>query len=255
MRTIIILSNIVFLFNQGFAQYPTKLDTIVQTTVEPYNNICFLHIYRKRFPKKDKWFKSTGFLIKPNVILTAAHNIHSMNGTKVAAIKVIPGKYYEQSPYGSIEITGMEDCIQAIRTHPSYTFLSKFDTRIKFDFGIIVLPHPVLPEISNAFRIDTTYALQAGDILNVAGYPADNAYKFNGDYITFQQDNCDSVGNKRFAHDLNTYRGNSGSPIWVNKNNERIVIGVHTFGGSGTLLDKDNQKLFYNWLSEIEGNR
>jgi V8-like Glu-specific endopeptidase len=236
-------------------QFPSKLDTVQQTTVQPYNNIVFLHIYRERaWPKKDGWFKSTGFLIAPNVILTAAHNIHSVGGSRVTNIKIVPAKYFNQAPYDSIQIEGEANCTNAIQTHPNYAFAQSSGKRIKHDFGIIIIPQDNLPIDfqnlpKNSFLLDSNYVVKSGDTLNVAGYPADPEYGYDGNFITYQTDTCRGVYKKSFSHQLDTYRGNSGSPIWVNSNGKRIVVGIHTFGNAATLLNKENLRLLLNLMS------
>lgn len=238
-----------------FGQLPSKLDTIKQTTVEPFNNIVFLHIYREKiWPKKDGLAKSTGFLVAPNIILTAAHNIHSVGGSRVTSIKIVPGKYFNQTPYDSIQISGEANCTIAIQTHPNYSFTQISRKRIKHDFGIIIIPQQNLPAsfqnlTKTAFQLDSNFVLKRGDTLNVAGYPADRGYGFNGDFLTSQTDICSAAYDKTFNHKLGTYRGNSGSPIWVNSNNKRIIVGIHTFRNAGTLLNKENLRLLLSWIA------
>jgi len=259
VRFPILVACVLCSFLQVYSQMPTKLDTISQTTVEPYNKICYLHIYRKRFPKKDSWFMSTGFFITPNIILTAAHNVHSEWGTKVSKIEVVPAKYYDDQPFGMITINGKDGCRRAIKTHPDYKFTDKMNKRIKYDFGIIIIPNEQLTanhrlDNKQVFFLDSSYILNQNDTVNVAGYPADSQYGFHGDFMTFQKDLCRGVNGKIFNHRLDTYTGNSGSPIWINLHDKRVIIGIHTFGGSGTRLDTENLRIIFQWLNQSSGN-
>lgn len=248
----LILQTIIY--KLAFAQFPTKLDTISATTNKPYSNICYLEIYRERFVKSDGSNLSTGFFIAPNVILTAAHNIYSIKTSRVTEIKIIPAKYYNQFPYDSIIISGKENCNNAIFTHPNYSFTQKANKRIKYDFGFIVIPtstiqaNPKIPT-ERYFVLDSTYNLNNGDTLNVAGYPADGGY--DGEFLTYQRDTCGNIFPKTFSHNLETFRGNSGSPIWIEKDNKYIIVGIHTFGESATKLDKEYIRLIKKWINQI----
>lgn len=76
---------------------------IDDTNIEPFNQICYIETYRLRTLKSRK-YKSTGFFISPNVILTAAHNVFSNSLTKVTKIKIIPGRFKENSTFDIIEL-------------------------------------------------------------------------------------------------------------------------------------------------------
>jgi len=240
---------------QAKAQFPSPLDTITKTTSDPYDKVCYLYITRAH-PFGSGYYESTGAFIAPNIILTAAHNIYSPVTSKVTKITIVPGKYYKTRPFDSLVIKGENACDLAIRTHPNYSFLMRSANRMKWDFGIIIIPDDVLksnPKITSAqaFVLDTTYVLKEGDTLNVAGYPADYDYGYNGNFMTHQSDLCGRVYPKTFYHQLDTYRGNSGSPIWVNVNGKRIIAGVHTFENAGTRLDKDDLDILYGWLKHL----
>lgn len=253
----VLFSLLLFFTQDAMAQFPSHKDTIGQTTVEPYSKICYMRICRKQTFKKDKWFKSTGFFIRPDVILTAAHNIHSPKMSRVSHIKIFPGRYYESYPFDSIEIKGEANCFNAIRTPEPYSFGKRKKKRKPYDFGIIVVPENVLA--SNAkidstvvFTLSLTEKLHAGDTIQVAGYPAEKKANYNGELMIYQKDTCRQVYRKTFSHLLETYRGNSGSPIWKTSNGIRYVAGIHTFKKSATRLDEENLRLLLNWLKEID---
>jgi hypothetical protein len=86
-----------------YGQMPSRLDTVYQTITTPYNEVCFLRIRRKRIIGSS-YFISTGFLIKPNVVLTAAHNIHSSFNSIVASIEIVLGKYFDKRPEPTVRV-------------------------------------------------------------------------------------------------------------------------------------------------------
>jgi V8-like Glu-specific endopeptidase len=52
-----------------------------------------------------------------------------------------------------------------------------------------------------------------------------------------------------FNHNFDTQTGNSGSPIWVEKDGRKICVGVHTFGGAATKLTKEDIDLIQSWIA------
>jgi len=151
--------------------------------------------HRKRALIANSWYKSTGFFINDSTILTAAHNIHSPFYNKVDLIRIYPAKYFNSLPFDSINIDVNDKQDLFIKTPPKYSFLKRKRNKIKWDFGIIRLANSVHyensePESEEFFAIDKSFVLSGGDTLNVAGYPADSDYGYNGDFMTFQVDTC-----------------------------------------------------------------
>lgn len=240
------------IWNSGYAQTISKLDTIANTGVDPYNCICYQEIERSQFLKGKTTFRSTGFLIKPNVILTAGHNVYSNGFSNVTNIRLFPGRYKETYASPPIEIPSKKLCSKAIRVHPSYRFSKR--NRINYDFAIIVIPQTIIDTARDwiktaCFGIDKDYELKKGDQINVAGYPASHGY--NGSLMTCQAQDCEDIYNRTFSHDFDTQTGNSGSPIWVNVNGKRIAVGVHTFAGAGTKLTKEDIDMISDWIAEL----
>jgi V8-like Glu-specific endopeptidase len=234
--------------NESFSQVVTKLDTITETTNDPFNQICYIETYRDRIFLRNRTYKSTGFLIAPNVILTAGHNLYSNKLSKVTNIKIVLGRYKENAAFDVIEIKGEFICQNTIIVHPNFKW-----NRINFDFGIVIIPDSVLENIANwpstvSFKLDKKYELKIGDTLNVAGFPANNGY--DGSLMTNESQICNNIIENKISHKFNTQTGNSGSPIWVNVNDERLIVGIHTYANSGTLLDKKHIELIQKWIEQ-----
>ena len=230
----------------AMAQLSSKLDTIRNTTVEPFSQVCYLEIFRVRKAKRDRYFQSTGFLIAPNIILTAAHNIYSNSLTKVTNILIYPGRYMEQYSYDSIEIPGETLCQRSIRVHPKFNW-----NRADFDFGIIIIPDSILKKIkhwpaSSCFNLDTNYHLLESESIHVAGFPASHGY--DGSLMTSQVQQCGKVLTNTFSHEFDTQTGNSGSPIWIETNGRRNIVGIHTYAGVATKIDSKYINLILEWI-------
>ncbi|WP_316826068.1 trypsin-like serine peptidase [Pedobacter miscanthi] len=192
---------------------------------------------------------STGFLIRPNVILTAAHNVYSPILSVVKKIVLTPGRYRNSSAHSPIVINGKALCQSAIRVHPSYTFTD--GQRIRYDFAIIIIPDSIIKSSPDwpketSFEILPDVILEKGNQVTVAGYPASNGY--DGSLMTTQSQIIELVNDLSFDHQLETETGNSGSPIWIEKDGKILVVGVHTFDGAGTKLTREYIEMILKWI-------
>ncbi|MCW3071585.1 MAG: hypothetical protein JWO44_1475 [Bacteroidetes bacterium] len=232
----------------------TPLKIITNTNVEPFSHICYQQISRKKIFRSSNYM-STGFLIRRNIILTAGHNIYSNAFSTVSNIKIFPGRYKETYTYDVIEIPGTELCQASIRVHPNYSFTK--NNKIDYDFGIIIIPEAILKNTKNwptaaSFELDKLYTLEPGHEIHVAGFPASHGY--DGSLMTAQQQACGNVNEKTFSHEFDTQTGNSGSPVWVEINGKRIVVGVHTFAEAATKLTLENIDHITKWINTVPQN-
>lgn len=240
---ILIFSN----YNSANSQTIIALDTITNTKVEPFSQICKIETFRVRKFKKDRSFESTGFFIAPNVILTAAHNLYSNKLTKVVKIKLLPGKYKDQNSYDSIVINGDELSKNLIRVHSKFNW-----NKVDFDFGIIIIPDSIINRLKNwpkvsSFNLDKTYNLKKGDTLRIAGFPANGGY--DGSIMTYEAQIGKDFSTKKISHSFHTETGNSGSPLWIENGGKKIIIGIHTYTNLATRIDKEYIELIESWIN------
>jgi V8-like Glu-specific endopeptidase len=248
MKHILFLLVAIMLSQVTWSQSFSKLDTITNTSVEPFSQICYQEIFRVRKARVDRTFQSTGFLIAPNVVLTAAHNLYSNSLTKVTNIIIYPGRYKNQYSYDSVEISGEYFCRNSIRVHPNFYW-----NRINYDFAIIIIPDSLIKKTKrwptkSCFTLDSTYKLKKGDTIRVAGFPASHGY--NGSLMTHEIQQCGNVESKSFSHEFDTQTGNSGSPVWVEINGDRKLVGIHTYAEAGTKIDGEYVKLILDWIQK-----
>jgi len=182
---------------------------IGNTTTAPYKFICKLYIK----PANSSRYTSiaSGFFIGPKCIITSGHVVHSRSGW-AKEIKVSPGQNGSRAPFG---------------TQTSKDFYSvKGWTRNKkrdYDHGAIILPNRTL---YNRVRGFFGYGQQNGNpLLNNSGYPGDKRPS------THQWYNAGRVtrnSGRMFEYMIDTYGGQSGSPVWTGS---KLVAGVHGYGG------------------------
>ncbi len=248
MRTKMLFIGIFLFFSAistpCYSQKVSKLDTITDTNVDPYKYICHQSIHRDRL-LGDRYFQSTGFLIARNVVLTAAHNLYSVTGSRVDKITIHPGRYKDTYSYDSVTISGLTNCKNTTRVNPRFKF-----GKVSYDFAIIIIPENLLVNknwpSASSFELDPSYVLNNGEKINVAGFPASGGY--DGSIMTYQNQEAEAVNQTTIPHNLDTQTGNSGSPIWVEKNGKKIVVGVHTYAELATKLTTDAITMINNWI-------
>jgi len=221
---------------------------VTSTSQQPFNKICHLRVHRKRSLKKNKWYNSTGFFIARNVILTAAHNIHSQGFTKVDFVEINIGQCEDIQLFPAIKLKGLYTCSKSIFTPKAYKLSQKWTKRILNDYGVIIIPDKYIPkdfEWQNEFQLNKTY--QYHNPMQIGGYPANRKNGNNGKKMYHQQKDIVIKNANVYTHSFDTEGGNSGSPVWDNAN---TVVGIHTFKRSGTLLDEKALKNINKWIEK-----
>ncbi|MGY6522716.1 MAG: trypsin-like serine peptidase [Mongoliitalea sp.] len=144
-----------------------------------------------------------------------------------------------------IELNGEEFCKNSIIIHPNFNW-----RKVNYDFGVIIIPKSSTKKKpkNSVFKIERNFELQIGEKLNIAGFPANNGY--DGTVMTFEDEICEKFTTKRIIHNFNTNTGNSGSPIWVEKDSIRYLVGIHTYSKTATRIDKEYIDLIYSWIKK-----
>lgn len=185
----------------------------------PYNRIACLIITWSDGSKSQ----GTGFMISSKYMLTAAHCVYNTNlgeaATSITAYFGANGSSYSKS----VSASSWSWCA----SYPS-------DTSAKNDWGCI--------ELSSApgrgyFSIGyTTTATLESSELTVCGYPGDKASAsssatVNGKlrYMYMMTDTPSYVGSYVIEYTIDTYNGQSGSPVY---NSSNVVYGIHNKGFS-----------------------
>lgn len=206
------------------------------TTAYPWRAICALRIRSKT----GKNYVGTGWLISPRTLITAGHCVYMQNeGGWVDSIEVIPGMNGTARPYNS----GFG------ATFRSVTGWTKDGNR-DFDYGAIILngnyrPGDTVGYFGFATRSDDEIKSLT---LNLSGYPAD---KGSADQQWFMARKPSAVSTRVITYDIDTFGGQSGSPVWFMQNNSRYAIGIHTnghnSGNSATRIVSDVYTNLSNW--------
>jgi V8-like Glu-specific endopeptidase len=192
----------------------------------PHSAICYL-IMRKSFGRESR---GTGFFISPDTIVTAGHCLRSGWG-RVRSIEVIPGRMGADMPFGS--------------AFAKRWFVPQQWSRggdVRFDYGAIKMSDASLGEQTGYLPIDV---LSDDEILQkmitTSGYPSDMPISTNQH---FNSGECDDVQEQRLVYSLDTWKGASGSPVWVELDGKRVVIGIHNYGHCPNRATRVNRRVF-----------
>jgi glutamyl endopeptidase len=200
-------------------------DALTQTN--PWRQICSLRIRATT----GKSYVGTGWFIGRQVLATAGHCVYlQKEGGWPESIDVSPGRSGNAEPYGRVTARRFATVDGWIG-----------DGARDFDYGVIFLDDPAVGTNVGNFEVEAALDGEvAGVTARVSGYPAD---KDRAEYQYYHERVLQSVTPTRLFYDIDTFGGQSGSPIWLQAEaSPAIAIGIHTTGGltsnSGTRISE-----------------
>lgn len=239
------------LYDAAFLTPVTQLESVLgaddrrlitPTTEAPWRAICALRITTRMGVQ----LVGTGWLINPRVVVTAGHCVYSHGlGGWMDSVEVIPALDFEARPLGSVVGTRLRSVDGWIR-----------DRSPEYDFGAILLDQPV--QLGSEFftPLPLSDAELSGILANIAGYPSDREMASR---LFYHARAVQSVGTRRLQYDVDTFGGQSGSPVWVTRpDGTRVVVAIHTNGispgvkfNSGTRITADVLQQLREWSAQV----
>lgn len=217
---------------------PDDRTKIQDTDEHPWRMIASLQITAR----DGSGWVGTGWFIGPHTLMTAGHCVYIKDSGVpgrdgwVKEIKVMPGRRGTVLPYGSVMSTSFRTVVGwADRGDPFY------------DYGAIIIPTDLGYE-TRWFG----FGAYSGSTLrnttgNLVGYPGD---KPPG---TLWQDRhkIAVVSPRRVFYDMDTYGGQSGSPVYRVVDGKHYAFAIHNYGhllvNSGTRIGTPVFKNMFNW--------
>lgn len=216
---------------------------VTNTQDYPYRCICSLLITAQN----GSMYVGTGWLVGPRLVLTAGHCVYMADeGGWASQIEVIPGRDGTERPFGSVVATDL-------RSVTGWTV----DGNRDFDYGAILLPEgrrygDELGWFGYAVRMDDYFQ---GIDLNLAGYPGDGGPTANDGTMWQDHRRVKEVNERQITYEIDTYGGQSGSPVWeMIANGDRMGLAIHTWGTStsngATRITSDVFDNIVTWVGE-----
>ncbi|MEB8086542.1 trypsin-like peptidase domain-containing protein [Staphylococcus pseudoxylosus] len=200
---------------ENYTSYPYKTIVLLNMT---FTNITYI---------------GTGTVIAPDTILTAAHNVYdSRLGGWATEITAYAGARANKATIGKAKVDKKYVLPEWINSQSS-----------QHDLAVIKLKTSLGDQTGT---LGITNEMKLSEPIETAGYPADKGgwtlYKGNG--------LLKKITNFNVYYDIDTYGGQSGSPVW---NRDKKIIGVHAYGSSplnfATKINDTNLKLIKKWTN------
>jgi glutamyl endopeptidase len=210
------------------------------TRLYPWRVMCSLLITAA---DNSPWI-GTGWFISPRTLITAGHCVHikgsnvpGRNGW-VKSVQVMPGRDGNSLPFGSVTSTVFRSVSGWINNGDQ-----------AFDYGAIILATP----LGNTVGWLGLGVYPDAEILtvigNISGYPNDKKDALKGTQW-YDAKRIADVDGRRVFYEIDTFEGQSGSPVYRAIGQQRFAFGVHAYGGtksnSGTRITPE---VFNNMVS------
>lgn len=212
---------------------------ITQTMNVPWRRVCALRI---SFPSGST-FRGTGFLIGPRAVATAGHCVFMHNqGGWARSVEVIPGCNGSSRPYGQAVSTTLRSVGGWVN--------SKLP---ESDYGCIILPPGGFSQNLGSFgfaAFDAPTLLAKPAVM--AGFPGDKPFA----ELWGMKRLIKTVTAKTLVYDIDSMGGQSGAPVYIKRNGQRYVVGIHNYGAStGNSATRVTQPVYERLLawSQIGG--
>ncbi len=213
---------------------------VLDSHVAPYSFVCLIEMYRITHEGNPVSFvnRSTGFLIAPNVLLTAGHSLNETD-SRIQRLELYPS---QNSQVKSSRKYVVEYPDFVIKKVPEYNNPNCY---VKDDYGVIILKKGNLPDWTNA-HFDWQESIYAnatpniGETIRIAGYPIDKP-----DFEMWEEaGGVVETTNHCLLHPFTTTKRNSGSPIWTEENGKPKVVAIHVSGNAASCGAKPENRPF-----------
>lgn len=194
------------------------------------------------------YYAGTGAIINRHHVLTAAHVIYKKEkGGFLQDVTFIPGLNAAQEPFG------VARGVRGIIPEKYMNADPQNSDRLSFDFALVTIDRDLGTSSGvGHFGLQSYLDPQLWNkIVNLGGYPGDIG---NGDQQWMASGPLLDVYWDAFRYTIDTFGGQSGSPIWSLESNEPRICGVHSGGDQtgnyGCKLSNEKVQTLIKWISQ-----
>lgn len=212
---------------------------IQETTQWPYLLNGQLHMQYS----DGRIYGGSGILVGPHHILTAGHNVYDVRKQEWAnTISVRLGLNKKVAPFGEAKV------IQV------YTFRSWVEQgNPNYDMALVVLNRSIGHETGWCGLLCVDDETLSKETVAITGYPGDKGFN----KMMTMSHRVQKVESEKLYYDIDTYGGQSGSGIRIDKWGSPYVVGIHTLGEGGLYTGNSGVRLsqikfdkIIKWISE-----
>ncbi|HEU4559320.1 MAG TPA: serine protease [Longimicrobium sp.] len=219
---------------------------MTSTEAAPLQNVC--HLTTRRQQWKGLWihawnpkFSGSAALIEGRYLITAAHNVADYplaNRLMRLEVRCNAPIAANQKP----DVVLHRHQLKAQVAVPRYAYRVRIPPstrKFQFDYAFVDLG-TVLP-IPNQFALSPEVHPDSGTVIFLAGYPGgdisntDTLFRAEGAVMDQRPPNL-------FSYTIATATGNSGGPVWLVRDDEIYLVGVHVADQVARRVDER----FYN---------
>ncbi|UPL00234.1 hypothetical protein LCI18_011168 [Fusarium solani-melongenae] len=201
-----------------------------------------------RFEGKGKpvWMMGTGWLIRPDLLVTAGHVVYDWGRRYGAATQI--RCYIGYNGRASVK-TAQVQARYGVNVVTTAEWIEAANNRTR-DVAFVQLDRPFTGNL-RTFNFVNTPLTGHKTLLGVVGYPGDKSLRDleTGDeeqgaqmYEEYAKNDYDIEASPRHMveYSISTFGGQSGAPILRKANGQLVSIGTHCYGGGGTDSNSGN---------------
>lgn len=182
----------------------------------------------------SKQYTGTGWLIGPNTVMTAGHNLYDKSMGWASSVKVMPGRNGSSLPFGS----SMATQLWSVKGWVDYQYEA-------YDYGCVIIGDKLGQQTGWIGYGVFPDSVLLGQNDNITGYPGDKP----AGTMWYAAGKISSADGLRLYYMLDTFRGESGSPVWMTDyKSSQWGVGIHNYGGCPNKASRITQPVFQNMV-------